>query len=94
MRAIVAGEARHGKSTLEIVSYTTFGSLVKRGYVTIDKRSNLTFTDAGYKAFETYNAMDMPQHAHPGEVTDYVAMMRGRSNARKEKAAETKAVVA
>jgi len=75
MRAISTGEAKHGHQTLEILNYTTFGSLIKRGYVTVDGRSNPTFTDAGYKAYATYQELDMPTRGHAGPMTETVELM-------------------
>lgn len=73
MRAIASGDARHGMETLGILNYITFTSLIKREYVSLDGRHNPTFTEAGYRAFITYQEMEMPQRLHPGKVTKYVA---------------------
>ena len=89
MRAIANGEARHGNKTLEILNYTTFGSLIHRKYVTIDSRNNPTFTEEGYKAFETYQELHMPVRNHPGEVTEFVATSRGLLGQGHKRAVET-----
>jgi hypothetical protein len=75
MRAIHSGEARHGYRTLEILNYTTFSSLIKRGYLSLDARQNPTFTAQGSQAYRTYLEMDMPVRNHPGKVTEFVAQM-------------------
>jgi hypothetical protein len=89
MRAIANGEAQHGNRTLEIINYVTFNALVKREYVVIDSRNNPVFTDKGFKAFHTYQEMDMPKRDHPGEVTQFVIDFLGlrRERARKAKTA-------
>jgi len=87
MRAIASGEAKHGFATLEILNYTTFGSLIKRKYVTIDKRNNPMFTPLGHAAYETYKELDMPTRSHPGKVTETVALMLGLKEANEKRVA-------